>query len=128
MALILRDLATSLTADSTVVRDGALKKAAKLEVAQRSVLARYVATQLRHQRTPERQEALAELLSGLADEAAVALTAAEELALMDPSALLPPVPFSLLAKHQPSELVELVRSWSENEEIEKPRVRRLSRR
>lgn len=113
----LRDLASGLTADSTMVRDGALKEAAGLDVSQRSVLARHVATQLRHQRTPERQKALAESLSGLASETAIAMTAAGELAFMDPSAVLPPVPFALLAKNQPGEIIEVLRLWTEDQEV-----------
>lgn len=113
----LRQLASGLTGDSAVMRDGALKDAASLDVSQRSVLARHVATQLRHQRTPERQKALAESLSGLADEPAVAMTAAEELALMDPAAVLPPVPFALLAKKQPAEIIEVLRRWTQDQEV-----------
>lgn len=113
----LRELAGQLTADSTTVRDGALKDAAALDASQRSVLARHVASQLRHQRTPERQKALAESLSGLSNEAAVAMTVAEELALMNPSVVLAPVPFALLAKHQPAELIDVIRRWSEDGEV-----------
>lgn len=114
----LRKPARELMADSTSVRDGALKKAAAMDTSQRAVLARYVASQLRHQRTPERQKALAESVSGLANETAVAMTAAEELALMDPSTVLSPVPFSLLAKHQPTELVDVLRRWTVGAEVE----------
>jgi KAP family P-loop domain len=114
----LREPARELTADSTAVRDGALKKAAAMDTSQRSVLARHVASQLRHQRTPERQKALAESLSGLANEAAVAMTAAEELALMNPSTVLSPVPFSLLAKHQPAELIAVIRRWTADAEVQ----------
>jgi len=114
----LHEVANRLTTDSTAVRDGALKEAAALDTPQRSVLARYVASQLRHQHTPERQKALAESLSGLTNETAVAMTAAAELALMNPAAVLTPVPFALLAKHQPIELVEVIRGWTQDKEVE----------
>jgi len=114
----LRELANRLTADSNAVRDGALAEAAKLDVAGRSTLARYIASQLRHQRTVERQKVLAESLSGLADHAAVSATAAEELVLMDPSTILTPVPLALLAKHRPPELLEVVRRWSTDASVD----------
>lgn len=113
----LRELASALTADSTAVRDGALKKAGRLDAAQRSVLARHVASQLRHQRTAERQKALAESLSGLATASSVAMTAAEELTFMAPPSVLPPVPLSLLSKNAPTEFVNLIRSWADNPEV-----------
>lgn len=112
LPLELREIANRLTADSNAVRAGALADAAALEVGARSTLARHVASQLRHQSTLERQKVLAESLSGLADEPAVALTAAEELGLMDPATVLTPVPLALLAKRQPPELVAVVRRWS----------------
>jgi len=113
----LRELANRLAADSTAVRDGALQEAASLDVPDRSVLARYTATQLRHQRSPERQKALAESISGLCGDSSVAATAAQELTLMDPTSILPPVPFSLLAKQQPAELTEIVQRWAEDEQV-----------
>ncbi len=113
----LRDLAHRLTAESTAVRDGALVEATNFGPEQRSLLARHVATQLRHQRSPERQKALAESLSGLATETSIAMTAAQELALMNPAAVLAPVPFSLLAKQAPSELIEVVRHWTTDTEV-----------
>jgi len=113
----LRDIADGLTADSTTVRRNALKKATKLEVSERSTLARYVAGQIRQQRTLERQKALAESVSGLADDATIALTAAGELGLMPGKTVLTPVPLALLAKHQPEALVEVVRRWASDPEV-----------
>ena len=108
----LRVLAAQLMADSNVVRNSAIEDASTLENRSRATLARFVASQLRHQGTDERQRAVAESLSGLADESIVASTIAEEIGLMDPSTVLTPVPLSLLAKNRPAELVEVVRRWS----------------
>lgn len=116
----LRDLAAQLTADSTVVRDGGLEAAAELDTDQRSTLARYIAAQLRHQRLPERQKALAESLSGLADNPAVAKTASVELSLMDPASILAPVPLALLAKNSPPDFIEMIRRWSEDDDMRSP--------
>jgi hypothetical protein len=119
----LRGLANRLAEDSTAVRDGALQEAATLDVPDRSILARHLSMQLRHQRSAERQKALAESISGLCGDSSVAATAAQELALMDPGSVLPPVPFSLLAKHQPAELVDVVRRWSTDEQVNDVTIR-----
>ena len=111
----LRALADRLTDDSSTIRNGAISDALKLELGARAVLARHVAFQLRQERTIERQKALAESLSGLGGEPAVAQTVAEELVIMDPATVLTPVPLALLAKNQPAELVAIVRNWSADE-------------
>lgn len=108
----LRPIADRLIVDSNAVRNGAIAEALKLEVEPRSVLARYVASQLRHERTIERQRALAESLSGLANDTAVARTVAEELGLMEPATVLTAVPLALLAKNRLPEVVAVVRRWS----------------
>lgn len=108
----LRDIAERLLADSNVIRNGAIEDACALEVRTRSTVARYVASQLRHQRTDERQRAVAESLSGLAEETAVSVTIAEEIGLMEPADVLTPVPLALLARNHPPELVSVVRRWS----------------
>ena len=114
----LRAIADRLTDDSNAVRNGAISDASNYEAGTRSVLARYVASQLRHERTVERQKSLAESLSGLVGEPAVAQTVAEELALMDPATVLTPVPLALLAKNQPPELAALVRRWSTESSVQ----------
>ena len=118
----LRALADRLTDDSSTIRNGAISGALKLEHGARAVLARHVAFQLRHERTIERQKALAESLSGLGGEPAVAQTIVEELVIMDPATVLTPVPLALLAKNQPAELVAIVRNWS-TEELTQERTR-----
>lgn len=113
----LRLLARDLAGDSVSVRNSALKTAAQLEVPEKSTLARYLAVQLRHQTTPERQKALAEAISGLTDDGAVAKTVAEELLLMPAKSILTPVPLAVLAKTHPPEVVEVVRGWSQSAEV-----------
>ena len=121
----LRTVADRLTADSTAVRDGAVKDALALQIGPRSTLARYVASQLRHERTVERQKAVAESLSGIASETAVAKTVMEELNLMEPATVHTPVPLSLLAKNQPPDLVGVVRGWSTEPSVQ-DRTRRAA--
>ena len=113
----LRVLADQLTNDSNAIRDGAISEARVLPTAPRSTLARFVAAQLRLQRSPERQMALAQSISGLSTESAVARTAVEELILMEPQSILTPVPLALLAKNKPPELIELVQRWSSDPSI-----------
>lgn len=114
----LRALADALTNDSAIVRNRALSEASELETEARSLLARHVAHQLRLQRVVERQQALAESLSGLANEPSIAMTAAEELAMMDPAMVQTPVPIALLAKNQPAEFKEFVSSLSTDTSVQ----------
>ena len=108
----LRDIAVGLTSDSSIIRNGAQKQSANLEAGPKTTLARYLATQVRLQQTPERQQAIGESLSILSATTAAASTAADELVLMDPARVLPPLPLSLLSQNQAPPLVELVRRWS----------------
>ena len=114
----LRAIADRLTSDSNAVRNGAITDALKLEVGPRCTLIRHVASQLRHQRTMERQKVLAESISGLANETTVARTASEELGLMEPAAVLTPVPLALLAKNQLPELVLVVQRWATDPSVQ----------
>jgi len=113
----LRDLATLLISDSETIRNGGLEAVKKLELAQKSTLARYIATQLRHQQSPQGQKVLAESLSGLSEDEKVAKTIAVEISLMEPSSIFAPVPIALLSRIVSGPIIEVVRRWSEDEGI-----------
>lgn len=107
----LREAADGLSSEAELVHKKAIRAVSKMKPEQKAVLSRHLAGQLRHQRTPERQKALAEGLSALADDLGAAATAAEELRHMDSRELLAPVPIALMVHNQPEEFRVLVRSW-----------------
>jgi hypothetical protein len=108
----LRAIASQLSASSATTRRTATREAAKLDESKRVVIAGFLATSLRQQRSPDSQKALAESISALADSPAIAATAAEELRRMPHGSLTAGVPLALLAQNQPAELAELVREWT----------------
>ncbi|WP_051558308.1 KAP family P-loop NTPase fold protein [Mycolicibacterium austroafricanum] len=108
----LRAIASQLSASSATTRRTATREAAKLDESKRVVIAGFLATSLRQQRSPDSQKALAESISALADSPAIAATAAEELRRMSHGSLTAGVPLALLAQNQPTELAELVREWT----------------
>jgi KAP family P-loop domain len=108
----LRPIASQLSASSATTRRAAAREAAKLDESKRVVIAGFLATSLRQQRSPDSQKALAESISALADSPAIAATAAEELRRMSHGSLTAGVPLALLAQNQPTEFAELVREWT----------------
>jgi hypothetical protein len=116
----LRDIAGRLASETEIVQKKAIRDAAKLGIPEKSIVARYVAGQLRHQRTPERQKSLAIGLSALADDTAVAMTAVEELRHMDSREVLAPVPLGLLVHNKPDEYLTLIRAWQDDSEAPEP--------
>jgi hypothetical protein len=112
----LRDTAERLLAQSDTTRREGLKASESLDDSQRASLARYLATSLRQQRTPDRQKNIAESISGLATTSAISATAAEELRRMPHATITAGVPLALLAHNQPTEFEQLVRDWAESEE------------
>jgi hypothetical protein len=107
----LREAAEGLSSETELLHKKAIRAVARLKAEQKALLSRHLAGQLRHQRTPERQKALAEGLSALADDSGAATTAAEELRHMDSREVLAPVPIALMVHNQPDEFRILVRNW-----------------
>jgi predicted KAP-like P-loop ATPase len=113
----LREIAGKLSNTSEVARRAALKSAEKLEAPKQVALAGFLATSLRHQRSPDAQKALADSISGLATTAGVGATAADELRRMQHAAITAGVPLALLARNRTPELEGLVREWTTSPEV-----------
>ncbi len=107
----LRDLVDKLAADSKVIRDDALREALNLDHGSLAIVARFIASKLRLEKSVERQGALAATLSGLALGPIVSQTVAAELRLMRPEMVLTPVPLSLLSINRPAEFRAVVNRW-----------------
>jgi hypothetical protein len=112
----LRDVAAQLAHTSDTQRADGLKTSKKLSMSERAILARFLAASLRHQRAPDAQRSLADSISGLAEDSAVAASAAEELRRLAHGTVTAGVPLALLARNRPDELASLVRGWSTSEE------------
>lgn len=112
----LREAADQLASGSDTERRDGHKAAEKLEPAQRSSLARFLAISLRQQRNPDAQKNLADSISGLADNPATVATAAEELRRMPHGAITAGLPIALLARNQPEEFKSIIREWAASEE------------
>lgn len=116
----LRDIAADLTSESEVIRDGGIESARDRDEAERSVLVRHVATQLRHQDDPDRQLGLAIVLSALATSEPITRAAVDELSSMDPTTILAPVPIGLMSRNEPPQFADLLRQWAEGSEMRDP--------
>lgn len=112
----LREAAEQLASGSDTQRRDGRKAAEKLEPAQRSSLARFLAISLRQQRNPDAQKNLADSISGLADNPATVATAAEELRRMPHGAITAGLPIALLARNEPEEFKNIIREWAASEE------------
>ena len=108
----LRAVADGLIELSVTRRRQAISSALKMESESLSILGRFVAGQLSHERSPERQGELSGVLSRLARDKAVGRTIAAELRAMDPGSVLTPTPVGLLANTMQPELVKIVEDWS----------------
>jgi hypothetical protein len=122
----LREIAEQLASDAELIQKKALRATGKLGAPEKAILARHLANQLRHQRTPDRQKLLALALSALAEDSALASTAAEELRHMDSREILAPVPLALIVHNKPDEFLTLIREWAEDEDAPTPTRRAAS--